>query len=119
VERRSKLLNADFENMKTMKVLLLLLLCVVLFEFFEHLILPLLWLAFGKRRPHLTGAEGLLGKTAIVNNWKVTDGKVFVDGELWKAVGCGSYSAGDKAVIESVEGLVLRLKPVEREKEAT
>jgi membrane-bound serine protease (ClpP class) len=38
-------------------------------------------------------------------------GKVFVHGELWDAVASANVPAGDKVVVEKVEGLQLRVQP--------
>ena len=42
--------------------------------------------------------------------WEKTEGRVFVNGELWSAVSDVPLAKGDKAVIEDVQGLTLRVK---------
>jgi len=42
---------------------------------------------------------------------KKTEGYVFVIGELWSAISDVPLAKGDKAVIEDVKGLILRIKP--------
>src|SRR5262249_25555979 len=43
------------------------------------------WIRFTKRRRSVTGAEGLVGQTAVVVEACRPDGRVRVHGELWRA----------------------------------
>ena len=53
----------------------------------------------------------MIGEICDVKEWNKTEGKVFVHGELWNATSEVPLSAGDKAIIQAVEGLTLRVKP--------
>jgi membrane protein implicated in regulation of membrane protease activity len=53
----------------------------------------------------------MLGKVGEVKYWQKGEGKVIVNGELWSAVSNDILVAGDKAVVEKVEGLTLNVKP--------
>ncbi|HEV2699129.1 MAG TPA: nodulation protein NfeD, partial [Terriglobales bacterium] len=57
-----------------------------------------------RRNKVLTGAEGLVGEVAIAQTALAPSGKVFVHGELWDAVASGNVPAGDKVVVEKVDG---------------
>jgi len=97
-----------------LKILLILVIAYVLFEFGEHVILPVIWLITKKRRRSPTGESGMIGLIAEVKEWKGTKGKVFVHGELWKAISDTSFYPGDEAVVQSVKRLVLTVKRPEK-----
>ena len=59
----------------------------------------------------MSGATGMLGEVGEVKEWNVTEGKIFVHGELWNATSEIPLSPGDKAIIQAVEGLTLKVKP--------
>jgi membrane-bound serine protease (ClpP class) len=62
----------------------------------------------GQRRRICTGAEGLLGKTAVARTRLEPKGMVLVDGEHWAAtVESGSVELGEEVVVRKVEGLRL------------
>jgi len=65
-----------------------------------------------RRSKVITGAEGLVGEFAIAQTALAPAGKVFVHGELWDAVASANVLAGDKVVVEKVDGLQLRVQPV-------
>jgi membrane-bound serine protease (ClpP class) len=67
-----------------------------------------------RRSKVTTGAEGLVGEVAIAQTALAPVGKVFVHGELWDAVASANVPAGDKVVVEKVEGLQLRVQPCAR-----
>jgi len=67
-----------------------------------------------RRSKVLTGAEGLIGEVAIAKTALAQGGKVFVHGELWDAVASANVSAGDKVVVEKVDGLQLRVQPAHK-----
>ncbi len=64
----------------------------------------------------VTGAEGLVGEVAVAQTALAPAGKVFVHGEIWDAVASENVSPGGKTVVQKVDGLELRVKPVESEK---
>lgn len=73
-----------------------------------------------RRNKVLTGAEGLVGEVAVAQTTLTPAGKVFVHGEIWDAVASANVPAGEKVVVQKVEGLQLKVGPAnEREKTAT
>jgi membrane-bound ClpP family serine protease len=53
----------------------------------------------------------MLGKIGKIQHWQENEGQVFVNGELWRAVSDVPLLGGHKIVVQSVEGLTLRVKP--------
>lgn len=90
-----------------LKVLLILVIAWLLFEFVEHAILPLIWLITKRQKRSPTGESGMIGLVAEVKEWEGTEGKVFVHGELWQAECDASLKPGDKVVVQSVKRLTL------------
>jgi len=82
---------------------------VLLFELIEHVVFPLFWFIIGRRRKSVCGVSGMLGKVGEVKQWKQNEGKVFVNGELWKAVSDVPLLRGDRVVIQNVKGLTLEV----------
>jgi membrane-bound serine protease (ClpP class) len=66
-------------------------------------------LAAHRRRP-ATGREGLIGQEGRADSGIVPEGKVFVNGEYWDAWSEEPIAAGDKVVVEAVEGMRLKVK---------
>ena len=93
-----------------LKILLILVIAYILFEFVEHAVIPLIWLITKKQRLSPTGESGMIGLIAEIKEWEGTKGKVFVHGELWNAESDASFDPGDEAVIQAVERLVLTVK---------
>jgi membrane-bound serine protease (ClpP class) len=69
-----------------------------------------------------TGAEGIIGHLGTVRTWTDATGSVAVDGALWRA--CRSLGptdedevqelhAGDRIVVERLNGLTLSVRPAE------
>ena len=59
-----------------------------------------------------TGAEGLVGQTAVVAEECRPRGRVRVAGEIWNAV-CAEpagVTAGERAIVRGVEGLTLEIE---------
>ncbi|MDC0946884.1 nodulation protein NfeD [Nitrospinaceae bacterium] len=56
------------------------------------------------------GAEGMLGETGIVKENLNPHGRVLVHGELWDAECEGKIMEGEHVIVESVEGLKVRVK---------
>lgn len=94
-----------------LKVFLFIVFAYLLFELIEHVVIPLLGLILNKKRRPLTGSSGLIGEVAEVKEWDNTEGKVFIHGELWRATSENQFSPGDKAVVQNVQGLTLRVEP--------
>jgi membrane-bound serine protease (ClpP class) len=94
------------------EVLIALVALVIVFEVFEHVIIPLVGARAGRRQQALTGAEGMVGKVVEVRRWSGREGKVSVDGELWQARSRAPLAAGDKATVVAVSNLALRVEPL-------
>ena len=97
-----------------LKVLLILVLAYILFEFVEHVVIPLYWVIARKQRRSPTGESGMVGLIAEVKEWEGTKGRVFVHGELWNAESDVSFNPGDEVVVQSVKRLVLTVKRLEK-----
>jgi membrane-bound serine protease (ClpP class) len=70
------------------------------------------------RRKVTTGREELVGKTAIARTDLSPSGQVFFKGERWEAISLSDQiKSGDYVIVERVEGLVLYVKLVEKNKE--
>jgi membrane-bound serine protease (ClpP class) len=93
-------------------VIITLVIGFIVFELIEHLVFPLLWSIKNRNKRSIAGVTGMLGKVAKVKLWRNTEGQVFVNGELWRAVSEVPLSPGDRAVIQHVEGLTLKVKPL-------
>ena len=64
-----------------------------------------------RRNKVVTGVEGLIGEVAVAQTPLAPAGKVFVHGELWDAIASANVPAGEKVVVERVDGLQLRVEP--------
>ena len=66
-----------------------------------------------RRNKIVTGEQGLVGETGVVQTALSPQGKVFVHGELWDAVGSATLPVGQLVVVRGVEGLTLQVDAVE------
>ena len=66
----------------------------------------LVLLRWSRRRRAVTGAEALIGRTAVV----ATSTQVRVAGELWEARADRPLVRGDEVLVRAVDGLVLRVE---------
>jgi membrane-bound ClpP family serine protease len=94
------------------KIVFGIILMYLLFEFFEHLIIPLAWLILKKKRKHVTGPLGLIGEVGEIREWSGAGGKIFVHGSNWAATSENDFIPGDKAEVLDIEGLVLKIKSI-------
>jgi membrane protein implicated in regulation of membrane protease activity len=90
-------------------ILTILIIGFILFEVIEHILFPLVWSFVARNRRSRCGIDGMLGKVVEVKEWCNGQGRVLVDGELWKATSCDPQRPGDRAVVQGVDGLVLRI----------
>jgi membrane protein implicated in regulation of membrane protease activity len=67
----------------------------------------LVLLRWSKRRKAVTGAEALVGRTAVVATPLRPTGQVHIAGELWAARSEVGADPGDEVVVRSVDGLTL------------
>jgi membrane protein implicated in regulation of membrane protease activity len=94
--------------------LITILICIIIYEIFEHLILPLIWMIRYRKRESSYGPSGLIGRKCIVKEWNGESGKVQVGSELWNAIGKSPLIPGDEVVVQDLEGLTLRVSASER-----
>jgi len=66
-----------------------------------------------RRNKVVTGAQGLVGETAVVQTALSPQGKVFIHGELWDAVASSALPAGQMVVVRRIDGLTLLVDPLE------
>ena len=92
-------------------ILFTLVIGFILFELIEHVVFPLFWFIKDRKRKSVCGVTGMLGKVGEIKQWRKTEGQVFVNGELWQAVGEDHLLPGDRVVIQNVNGLTLGIKP--------
>jgi membrane-bound serine protease (ClpP class) len=72
-----------------------------------------IWLAVKAfRRKPKTGSEGLVGLVGTAKTDIQDKGQVFVHGEIWSAWSDIPIKAGDKVIIEKVEELTIKVRPV-------
>lgn len=64
-------------------------------------------LRWSRRRRAATGAEALIGRTAVVTTPCRPAGHVRVAGELWAARSAAGADPGDEVVVRGVQGLTL------------
>ncbi len=62
----------------------------------------------------VTGMEGLIGEVGVVRTRLAPRGQVFLRGELWTAEGEGEVEPGESVRITGIDGLTLRVVPVQR-----
>jgi membrane-bound serine protease (ClpP class) len=67
----------------------------------------------------VTGAEGLVGEVGIAQTALAPGGKIVVHGEIWDAVASSSVAAGDRVVVQKVNGLELKVDPTHEDAKVT
>ncbi|MEM6456622.1 MAG: nodulation protein NfeD [Acidobacteriota bacterium] len=73
-----------------------------------------------RRAPVVTGAEGMPGMRGVARTALTTDGgRVFLHGELWRAVADRPVAAGDAIEVTEVDGLTLRVRAVDADPSST
>jgi len=65
-----------------------------------------------RRNKVVTGAQGLIGETAVAQTLLSPQGKVFVHGELWDAIASSTLPAGQLVVVRKIDGLTLFVDPL-------
>jgi membrane-bound ClpP family serine protease len=93
------------------EVIITLLVCVTIYEILEHVILPLFWTIRYRKRKSAYGLSGMIGKKCKVKQWNGSNGKVWVDGELWNARSQTSLIPGSEAIIRDRNNLTLLVYP--------
>jgi membrane-bound ClpP family serine protease len=85
----------------------------LVFEFIEHVGIPLIWFIKNRNKRSNYGVIGMIGKVVEIKRWDKTEGQVLINGELWEAVCEVPLLKGDKAVVQGIEGLTMKLEPYE------
>jgi membrane-bound serine protease (ClpP class) len=67
----------------------------------------------------VTGAEGLIGEIGIAQTALAPGGKIVVHGEIWDAVASARIAAGEKVVVQKVNGLELKVDPTHEDDKIT
>jgi membrane-bound serine protease (ClpP class) len=71
----------------------------------------IVWLAIRSQRLRVkAGKEGLVGEIGIVQETLDPEGKIFVHGELWKAVSREKIEVNEKVEVEAIQGLLLKVR---------
>jgi membrane-bound ClpP family serine protease len=94
-------------------VIIAIVICFIVFELIEHVVFPLFWFIKDRNKKSNYGVTGMIGKVVEIKQWDKTEGRVLVNGELWRAVCEVPLPQGSKAMILDIEGLTLKLKPYE------
>ena len=55
------------------------------------------------------GLKGMPDKVVEVKKWRDGEGRVLVDGELWNAASDDHLQPGDRAIVQKVDGMVLKI----------
>jgi membrane-bound ClpP family serine protease len=88
-----------------------LVLAFIAFELIEHVLLPIFWFLKKGRKKSEYGPDGMKGKTVEIKCWKNKTGVVLFHAERWQAVSEYPQLPGEKAIVEEVSDLTLRIKP--------
>jgi membrane-bound ClpP family serine protease len=89
--------------------LITLVLAVIAFELIEHVLAPLFMFLLRYRKKSDYDSGGMKGKTVEIKCWK--DKTVLFHAERWQAVSEKPMQPGEKAIVEEISGLTLKVKP--------
>lgn len=92
-------------------LILVLVIGFIFFEVIEHVVIPIVFYFKKRKGKSVTGIDSMLGEVVDVRQWEGKEGQVSIKGELWKAVSDVPLKKGDKAIIQQVEGLTLKVTP--------
>jgi membrane-bound serine protease (ClpP class) len=65
-----------------------------------------------QRNKVVTGEQGLIGETGIVQSPLIPKGKILLRGAIWDAVSARNLDVGEKVVVTHIENLVLQVEPL-------
>jgi membrane-bound serine protease (ClpP class) len=65
-----------------------------------------------RRNKVVTGEQGLIGEVGVAQTPLSPQGKVFVHGEIWDAVSSMNIAAGERVIVQRVDGLRLEVDAV-------
>jgi len=92
-------------------LLITLVLAVIAFELIEHVLVPIFWFLLKGRKKSDYGIGEMKGKTVEIKCWGDKSGIVLFHAERWQAVSEKPMQPGEKAIVEAVSGLTLKVKP--------
>jgi membrane-bound serine protease (ClpP class) len=75
------------------------------------ILLALATLLRSRKRPVVTGSEALIGAEGEAVSWDGAEGRVRVQGEIWRARADAPLAAGKRVKIVGRDGLALRVEP--------
>jgi len=75
-------------------------------------LLALAALLRSRKRPVVTGGEALIGATGETVSWQGNEGRVRVQGEIWRARSDAPLSGGSRVKVVGRDGLILRVRPI-------
>ena len=84
---------------------------VIAFELIEHVVLPIFWFFKKGRRKTECGPDGMKGRLVKIESWKNKTGIVLFHAERWQAVSDKPMQPGERAIVEDILGLTLKIKP--------
>ena len=65
------------------KVIIAIVVAFIVFEFIEHVVIPLIWFIKDRNKKSKYGVTGMIGKVVEIKRWKNTEGQVLVNGALF------------------------------------
>jgi membrane protein implicated in regulation of membrane protease activity len=75
--------------------------------------LAIYWkIILAQRRRPIIGKRAMIGDQAIVVRAQADEVEVDYQGEIWRAISSQPLQVGQKVIIEGVEGLIMKVKPV-------
>ena len=89
------------------KIIIILVIVFLIYEFIEHLAFPLIWSLLHRKKKSLSGPERILGEVGEVKKWDGEEGYIIVGGELWKALSDKPLRPGNKVIVKKVENITL------------
>ena len=78
-------------------VIIILIITFLVFEFVEHVVLPLIWFIKDRNKRSNYSVTGMIGKVVEIKRWNKTKGQVLIHSELWEAVCEVPLPVGGKA----------------------
>jgi len=75
--------------------------------------LAIYWkIILAQRRRPIVGKRAMIGDQAIVVRAQADEIEVDYQGEIWRAISSQPLGVDQKVIIEGVEGLILKVKPI-------
>ena len=94
--------------------LVTLVIAFVVFELIDHVLVPAFWFLLKRNKKSYYGTGGMKNKIVKIIFWEEKSGIVLFHAERWKATSEKPMQPGQKAIVEDVFGLTLKIKPYPR-----